>query len=72
MPWKAVSLLWPAVVAALMPLDLAALCQRFPKILARLAMLDAEGHQLADEDRSRPRQVDDFRSRFASSIRKAA
>lgn len=72
MPWKAVSLLWPALVAALMPLDLAALFQRFPRILARLAALDAEGDHLADEDRSRPHQLDDFRSRFASRVRKAA
>lgn len=72
MPWKAVSILWPALVAALMPLDLAQVIKRFPRILARLAALDAEGDHLADDDRSRPRQLDDFRSRFAARVRKAA
>jgi hypothetical protein len=72
MPWKAVSILWPALVAALMPLDLADVIKRFPRILARLDALDAEGHYLADDDRSRPRQLDEFRSRFSSSVRKAS
>jgi hypothetical protein len=72
MPWKAVSILWPAIVAALMPLELANLVARFPRILARLSALDEEGDHLAAGDRSRPRQLDLFRSRFASRVRKAA
>jgi hypothetical protein len=72
MPWKAVSILWPALVGALMPLDLADIIARFPHILSRLSAIDTEGDYLADDDRSRPRQLDDFRSRFASRVRKAA
>ena len=72
MPWKATSILWPALVAALMPLDLANVIRRFPRILARLAALDPEGDFLADNDRSRPRQLELFRSRFASRISEPA
>jgi len=72
MPWKATTILWPALVAALMPLDLAAVLKRFPRLLARLATLDPEGDDRSDDDRSRPRQVDHFRSQFASCVRKAA
>jgi len=55
----------------LLPLDLAKVIARLPNILARLEALDAEGDFLADDDRSRPHQVDDFRSRFAAEIRRA-
>jgi hypothetical protein len=55
-----------------MPLDLAAVLKRFPRLLARLATLDPEGDDRSDDDRSRPRQVDHFRSQFASCVRKAA
>jgi len=55
-----------------MPLDLADIIARFPHILSRLSAIDTEGDYLADDDRSRPRQLDDFRSRFASRVRKAA
>jgi hypothetical protein len=72
MPWKATSILWPALVAALMPLDLAHVIKRFPRILARLAALDPEGDLLTDNDRSRPRQLELFRSRFSSRITKLA
>jgi hypothetical protein len=72
MPWKATTILWPALVAALMPLDLAAILKRFPRILARLAALDPEGDDRSDDDRSRPRQLDHFRARFASRVSKAA
>ena len=72
MPWKTVSILWPVLVAALMPLDLADLIARFPRILSRLSELDAEGDFLADHDRSRPHQVDDFRSRFASRVKRVS
>jgi hypothetical protein len=34
MPWKSVSILWPAIVAALQPLDLPTLLQRWPRRLA--------------------------------------
>jgi hypothetical protein len=72
MPWKAVSMLWPTIVAALLPLDLATAITRFPRLLGRLAALDARSGHLSNQDRSRPRQVDDFRSRFVSPLRKAA
>jgi hypothetical protein len=55
-----------------MPLDLADVIARFPRILTRLSTIDAEGDYLAHDDRSRPHQLDDFRSRFAARIRKAA
>lgn len=69
MPWKAVTIVWPAIVAALLPLDLADAIARLPRILARLAAIDAEGDCLSEKDRSRPHQVDDFRSRFAAPTR---
>lgn len=72
MPWKTVSMLWPAIIAALLPLDLSTLVARLPRLLVRLAALDAVGEDRAGEDRSRPRQVDNFRSRFAVRIAKAA
>jgi len=72
MPWKTVSILWPALVAALMPLELADVIKRFPQILARLVALDTEGDHLADDDRSRPHQVDDFRSRLVARLKRAA
>jgi hypothetical protein len=64
--------MWPAIIAALLPLDLRALVQRLPKLLARLAAMDAPGNGRASNDRSRPRQVNDFRSRFFSEIQAAA
>lgn len=66
------TLVWPVLVAALLPLDLTNAIARLPRILARLAAIDAEGERRNQKDRSRPHQVDDFRSRFATSIRKAA
>lgn len=72
MPWKTVSMLWPAILAALLPLDLRTLVARLPRLLARLAALDDVGQQRATEDRARPRQVDNFRSRFAARLGKAA
>lgn len=71
MPWKAVSLLWPAIVAALLPLDLATIIKRWPHLLARLAALDGTRRQDAYQDRSRPRQVDRFRGWFDDEIRSA-
>ena len=72
MPWKAVSLLWPAIVAALLPLDLATIIKRWPRLLARLAALDAPIDPDDDGDRSQPRQVERFRARFARELGAAA
>jgi len=72
MPWKAVSIAWPAIVAALLPLDLTTLIARLPHIMSRLAALEADAGSRADNDRSRPHQLDAFRSRFASSLGVAA
>jgi hypothetical protein len=54
-----------------MPLELATVIARFPQILARLAALDEEGDHVALDDRSRPHQLELFRSRYASRVRKA-
>jgi hypothetical protein len=64
--------MWPTIVAALLPLDLRALIQRLPMLLARLAAMDTPGQGRASNDRSKPRQVDEFRSRFFSQIQAAA
>jgi hypothetical protein len=72
MPWKAVSLLWPAMLAALSPLDLKTMLERWPRLLARLAALDSELSPYAREDRSRPRQVERFRTWFGAELRSAA
>ena len=40
-PWKVTSLLWPALIAALMPLHLSDLVDRLPRIGVRLAGYDA-------------------------------
>lgn len=72
MPWKVASILWPAIVAALLPLELADVVKRLPRILARLAAIDAEGDGRAGDDRARPHQVEDFRSRYARRVRRAA
>lgn len=69
MPWKAVSIVWPAIVAALLPLSLAELIAHLPGILKRLAALDAGSDARRQEDRSRPRQVERFRSRFEPQLR---
>ena len=55
-------MLWPAVVAALLPITLHDLLARLPRILLRLDQADAPGADRADDDRSRPRQIRDFRS----------
>jgi hypothetical protein len=69
MPWKAVTIVWPAIVAALLPLDLARLIARLPHLLVRL---DVRRKPTGDDDRSRPRQLDDFRSQFRSRLSEAA
>lgn len=72
MPWKVVSILWPTMVAALLPLELPDVIARLPHLIQRLAALDAAADDLSDDDRSRPRQVDIFRSRFPSHIARAS
>lgn len=64
MPWKVVSIVWPAIVAALLPLDLRDVIAGLPSITERLAKLTGYDRARTDHDRSRPRQVEDFRSRF--------
>lgn len=72
MPWKLTTILWPAIVAALLPLELSELVARLPRLIARLAALDAEAEGRAPHDRSRPRQLDVFRASYALRIRRAA
>jgi hypothetical protein len=72
MPWKVVSIVWPAIVAALLPLDLAHVTARLPHIITRLAAQGSENRHTPDGDRSRPHQVDNFRSRYATPARRAA
>ncbi len=71
MPWKITTVLWPAIVAALLPLELAELVSRLPRLIARLAALDADGGDRAPDDRSQPRQVGAFRASYASRIQRA-
>lgn len=67
MPWKAVTLVWPAIVAALLPLDLHQVITRLPRLLARIAAFDVDCGS-SDQRRNRPRQVQDFQSRFSDRI----
>jgi hypothetical protein len=70
MPWKTVSILWPVLVAALLPLDIEGISARLPMLLSRLAAM--EGKDRGPPDRSRPRQVNDFRAQFSNKIRRAS
>lgn len=72
MPWTVASIVWPALVAALLPLSLADVIKRLPNVLDRFAAMQNEGDDVADDDRSRPRQLDDFRSRHASLVKPVA
>jgi hypothetical protein len=72
MPWKVVSIVWPTIVAALLPLDLPDVISRLPSIVARLAALDVRRKRNPDHDRSQPHQVNDFRSRFVTPASTAA
>lgn len=72
MPWKAVTIMWPVLVAALLPLDLANAIARLPAMLNRLAMLDADGKYRSKDDRSKPRQVDAFRAALGPRLESAA
>jgi hypothetical protein len=65
-------MLWPAIVAALLPLELAEVVTRLPRLVARLARLGADRGARALDDRSHPRQLDEFRSRYASQLAGAA
>ena len=65
------SILWPPLVAALWPLDLATLLQRLPHILVRLEALDATVDPTDPDDRSRPKQVARFRTWFMHELRAA-
>lgn len=58
MPWTTFRILWPAIVAALLPLDLPTLIARLPSLLRRLAALDVVGEHRSASDRSRPRRID--------------
>lgn len=71
MPWKTVSLLWPAILAALLPLDLKTMLERWPRLLSRLASLDSAPSPYAYRDRAHPRQVERFRSWFGAELRPA-
>jgi hypothetical protein len=64
-----VSILWPVLVAALLPLNVHNIAAHLPNLLTRIAAMD--GKRRAQRDRSRPHQVDDFRSQFASKTRAA-
>ena len=72
MPWKVVSILWPTIVSALLPLELGELVALLPQLSARLQRLDRAKDARAPDDRSRPRQVDDFRRLMGARQPKAA
>ena len=67
------SIVWPAIVAALLPLDLRDWVIRLPHLLEHLYPCARVEHQPDDDDddRSRPRQGDDFRTRFMLPTRGA-
>lgn len=72
MPWTTVSIFWPAIIAALLPLDLTSLIDRWPQIFTRLAALNVIDKTIPQKDRSRPRQVERFRKQFECQIQTAA
>ena len=69
-PWLATSLLWPAMVAALIPQQLPELVTGLPSIVARVEAMDRAGPDLSPDDKSRPQQVRRFRQ-LAPSLGKA-
>ena len=54
-PWKLTSIIWPTVLAAILPIGLHELLKRLPRLVARLGAFD---------DARRPRQVTQYRDRF--------
>jgi hypothetical protein len=54
-PWKATSIVWPLIVAAIMPMQLAQAVRRLPEIVTLLDAMDV---------RSDVRQVPEFRDRY--------
>ena len=63
-----VSVVWPALIAALLPLNLANVNKHLPSIIDRLSAMQNEGDRRSDNDRARPHQLDNFRSRYASHV----
>jgi len=61
-------MLWPILIASLLPLDLNDIANRLQNIMHRLDVSDTDGSFRADKDRSRPRQVEDFRRAYATYI----
>jgi hypothetical protein len=62
-PWKITSILWPAIIAALMPLHLHELVERLPNIARRLGSYDSLVRM------REPLQLDLFRRYIASRSR---
>ncbi|MCW5831698.1 MAG: hypothetical protein KIS78_04495 [Labilithrix sp.] len=60
-PWKLVSILWPIIVSALLPAGLRDVLLQLPDIALSLRLADGEGPDRCVDDRSAPRQLDDFR-----------
>ena len=71
-PWKLTRILWPAVVAALFPLGLRDLLKRLPHMLRHLQDIDEPDEWLREPDRSRPRQIHDFREALPARARIAS
>lgn len=71
-PWKLTSLLWPAILSALLPLGLHELLERLPTLIVCLDTADQPADARSDDDRSRPRQIDDFRSALPARLRMVA
>ena len=67
MPWKTTTILWPMLVAAVLPLDLAAAVASLPRILERLALLDAPPTRRTKHERAGPRQINEFSLRYGST-----
>jgi len=61
-------MLWPAIVAAVLPLDLATLLKRWPRVLARIVALDPKVDPTDPDDRSRPKQLTRFRVWFKHKL----
>jgi hypothetical protein len=55
-----------------MPFRLPDLIRQLPRILLRLDAFDEHGYCRADSDRSRPRQIRDFRSSLPARLRAAS